>query len=500
MKNQLFVMLILLFAGFSCKNKSTEIHEHENNDVKIYLTEYSEHLEVFSEADPFIVGEQSTILAHFTQLSDFKPISESSVTVSLIVGSKGIRQTQDKKRSAGIYSFVLKPESAGVGKMIFEIKNSQGDYKVVVNNVEVFADKHSAIHAAEESSTNGVNQINFTKEQSWKIEFETANPEIRPFGEIIKTTAQFLPTKNDQQIISSKTNGFVMFAEEMAEGMEVLAGQVIATIVGNELAENNISVRLQEAKNNFELLKANYERGQKLATENIISEKELLQFKTDYENAKSGYDNLKQNFNKQGQTVKSNHAGFVSNLMVTHGQFVESGQALFSISSNKSLLLRAEVSQRYSDILTNIESATFKVPGNQEFFSLTECNGILLSYGKSTGFDNNYMIPVTFRVENNPGFIPGAFVDIFIKTKSNDNKLIVPNSSLIEEQGSFFVFVQITPELFEKRQVKTGSTDGVCTEIIGGLKLSERIVSKGAVIVKLAAVSNSLDPHAGHVH
>ncbi len=500
MKNQLFVMLILLFAGFSCKNKSTELHDHEGEEVKIYITEYSDQLEVFAEADPFIVGEQSTILAHFTRLSDFKPITESSVTVSLIVGSKGIKQTQDKKRSAGIYNFMLKPESAGVGKMIFEIKNSQENYKVVINNVEVFADEHSAIHVAEESSKNGVNQINFTKEQSWKIEFATTNPELKPFGEIIKTTAQFLPSQNDEQIISSKTSGFVMFTEEMAEGMHVSAGQTIAAIAGNELAENNISVRLQEANNNFELHKTNYERGQKLATENIISEKELLQLKTDYENAKSVYENLKQNFNKLGQTIKSNQSGFVSNLMVSNGQFVESGQALFSISSNKSLLLRAEVSQKYWVTLKSIETATFKGAGNTKLFTLEECNGKLLSFGKSTGFDNNYMIPVTFRIENNEGFVPGAFVDIFIKTKSDDNKLIVPSSSLIEEQGNFFVFVQITPELFEKRQVKTGSTDGVYTEIIDGLKLSERIVSKGAVIVKLAAVSNSLDPHAGHVH
>jgi len=54
--------------------------------------------------------------------------------------------------------------------------------------------------------------------------------------------------------------------------------------------------------------------------------------------------------------------------------------------------------------------------------------------------------------------------------------------------------------MFEKRQVRPGLTDGLYTEIIQGIDTSERIVSKGAVIIKLAAVSNSLDPHAGHVH
>ena len=62
------------------------------------------------------------------------------------------------------------------------------------------------------------------------------------------------------------------------------------------------------------------------------------------------------------------------------------------------------------------------------------------------------------------------------------------------------MFVQLSPELFEKREVKLGVSDGINSEIIAGLNGDERIISKGAIIVKLAAVSNTLDPHAGHVH
>ena len=71
---------------------------------------------------------------------------------------------------------------------------------------------------------------------------------------------------------------------------------------------------------------------------------------------------------------------------------------------------------------------------------------------------------------------------------------------MVEEYGNYFVLVQLNPEIFEKREVKVGLSDGLYTEVRNGLSESDRIVSKGAVIVKLAAVSNSLDPHAGHVH
>ena len=70
----------------------------------------------------------------------------------------------------------------------------------------------------------------------------------------------------------------------------------------------------------------------------------------------------------------------------------------------------------------------------------------------------------------------------------------------VEEMGAFFVFVQITPELFEKRPVKKGATDGFRTQIIEGISENERIVSKGAVLVKLAQAAGALDIHSGHVH
>jgi hypothetical protein len=78
--------------------------------------------------------------------------------------------------------------------------------------------------------------------------------------------------------------------------------------------------------------------------------------------------------------------------------------------------------------------------------------------------------------------------------------LTVPNTSLVEDQGIYFIYVQITPELFEKRLVTVGITDGVRSEILSGLDESERIVTRGAVNIKLAQSTGTLDAHSGHVH
>jgi multidrug efflux pump subunit AcrA (membrane-fusion protein) len=98
------------------------------------------------------------------------------------------------------------------------------------------------------------------------------------------------------------------------------------------------------------------------------------------------------------------------------------------------------------------------------------------------------------------GFISGEFVELYLKTITSSVALTIPNEALLEEQGNLFVFVQVHPELFEKREVSVGSTDGIKSEIKSGITNADRIVTKGAILVKLAQSSGALDAHSGHVH
>jgi multidrug efflux pump subunit AcrA (membrane-fusion protein) len=104
------------------------------------------------------------------------------------------------------------------------------------------------------------------------------------------------------------------------------------------------------------------------------------------------------------------------------------------------------------------------------------------------------------QVNNSGIFTPGGFAELFLKTQSGVQALTIPNSAIMEEQGNYFVFVQVHPELFEKREIVLGTTDGMRTEVKSGIQPNERIVSKGAIAIKLAQSSGALDAHSGHVH
>ncbi|NQU88453.1 MAG: efflux RND transporter periplasmic adaptor subunit [Mariniphaga sp.] len=501
MKTSVFYIIMILIVSIGCNQQQASVEdEHDHGDVSFKYTAYTTDFEIFAEATPLIVGEISDILAHFSILPEFKSLNEGKVTTSLIVGTKGIRSTVNEPIRPGIYSFGLKPETAGKGKLIFDIETKDGSYSITIPNVEVFADEHDAIHEAEEAEIVDPNAITFTKEQSWKVDFATGLPTSGYFGTVIKSSAKAQPAQGDEVVITAKTRGIISFNEkDIAEGITVQKDKTLFSISGDNLIDGNMMIRYNKAKNNYENSIADFERLSKLAKDYIISEKELLDSKTEFENTRIIYENLKTNFNEKGQSISSPVNGFVKHMHITDGEFVEAGQPVVVVTQNKNLFLITEVQQKYSTLLPYIKSATIRPATGKNTYSLDDLNGKIVSYGKNIS-DENYLIPVTLKIATHEELFPGSIVEVNLIAESEQEVLTIPNSALIEEQGNFFVFNQLTPESFEKREIKVGETDGLQTVVLNGLNSSDRIVTKGAILVKLAAVSNSLDPHAGHIH
>lgn len=510
----LWALLAIVFAGCHGRDQHTAQEGHENTEahnehaearqheeVKFQYTVYSHSFELFAEADPFVVGETANVLSHLSILPSFMALDSGSITLRLMAGGKEVSQTLHKPTRKGIYSFDLKAEAPGKGLLKYEIRKDNMTYELIVPGISIFNSHDEAHKAADQQEVvSRTNTTPFTKEQSWKVDFSTDLPQREPFGQVIRTTALVQSSPGEEVIVGAGMNGMVMIqGPTTLEGMEVSKGQVLFTISGSEMADNNSSVRYAEAKNNLEKASADYERAMKLAVERIVSEKDLLDAKNRFDNAKALFDNLNSNFNASGQKVKSPMSGFIRQVFVSNGSYVESGQPVVTVSQSKALTLQAEVPQKYASLLGSITSATIRTVNDVKTYSLEELNGKVLSYGKAVNADN-YLIPVTLQINNTGNFVSGGFVEVYLKTLSSAQALTVPNTSLIEDQGNFFVYVQVTPELFEKREVKTGGTDGLRTEITQGITPEERIVTRGAILIKLAQATGTLDAHSGHVH
>ncbi len=494
-------LLVVTILMVSCSNGVAHKEPgsdggHHHDEVKVKITSYSGKFELFAEAEPFVKGKTSGVLAHFTWLKDFKPLMKGRVTLVLESGGKVVKVTENEPARPGIYRFKVTPAAIGKGKISFI--TDTGD-TVVADNLKVYKSEHDAVHGEEGHGADSQG-ISFTKERSWKIDFATVLPERGAFRKVIRTVAKIESSQEDEEIITAKGNGIVTFsASQVLEGKDLAKGEKLFSISGGGIVDNNMAVRFGKARNNYNRARADYMRAKDLYKDRIVSKKEFLKIKNSFENAEVAFNNLNKNLMENGQVVKAPFKGFVKNIYVQNGQFVRSGEPVLKVSKNSRLLLRGDVRPQFAEDLSRIVSANIRTMYDNRLYTLEELNGKVVSFGRSVN-EQNYLIPVNLQIDNVKNLLPGGFVELFLKAETSADRLSIPLESVMESQGVYYVFVQIDPEMFEKREIVTGSSDGVSIEVISGLKSHERVISKGAVWVKLAQASGALDAESGHAH
>lgn len=535
-------------------------HGHEG-EGHLLLTAYSDGLEFFAETGTFVAGQEVSVLLHVTELQDFKPYVGEDVSVCLVPkgesagdncgncshghgkeaepeiegeghthqheghshegethedhqhkgeghshegetheghqheGEGHTHQHEGKTEVQGIYRFCVRAEAEGEANLVFSADGQRASIPV-----RVFGSASEASEYAESLEVRSSNGAVFPKEKSWSVDFATEEAVLEPFGQVIRATSRVQPSQEEVFTVSALTDGVVSIgAKALVEGREVHKGETLCIVKGSGTADENLATKYARAEADYNFARNEYERKKALASDRIVSESELRQAEAAFEIAKAVFENLKGNFDASGQSAKSPIEGFMTSVTVSNGQFVRAGDPIATVSRSRSLLVVAEIQPRYSACLKDICGATFKDMDSGRIWTLDELGGKVVSYGKSVSSDSP-LIPVTFSVPNKGGFIPGSFLQTRIITRSETPAITLPTTSLIEEQGNYFVYRQLTPEYFEKTPVTIGASDGLRTEIRSGLSAGERVVSKGAMFVKLAQASGALDPHAGHNH
>lgn len=315
------------------------------------------------------------------------------------------------------------------------------------------------------------------------------------FEQVIKTSGQILAAQGDESVAVATVPGVVTFRGKVTEGMSVGKGAALVTISSSNIADGD---PVQRARIAYDISKKEYERMKALVKNKIVSDKEFAQAEQNFENARISYEALAKNHSAGGQAVTSPISGFVKNILVKEGDYVTIGQPLVSVTQNRRLFLRAEVSEKYYPYLRAISSANFRTPYDNKVYELRELSGRLLSFGKATG-ENSFYVPVTFEFDNKGDIIPGAFVEIYLLSAPMENVISLPRTALTEEQGLFFVYLQLDEEGYKKQEVTLGADNGKSVQILSGVKAGDRVVTTGAYQVKLASASNAIPAHS-HEH
>jgi cobalt-zinc-cadmium efflux system membrane fusion protein len=468
-------------------------HEDHEQELMLSYTLFSDGYELFVEFPTLVVGNTSAFAAHFTKLNNYKPVPEGRLTVTMVKGGKGIKHTVEAPTSPGIFRPALQPKEPGIYQLEFLLEKDNRILKFDVGEINAFADSESSVISTNEAGSN--DEITFLKEQAWKTEFETKEIIEQQFYTVIHTSAKVKSQPQAEIALVAQSAGKVIL--NVVLGESVIKGELLAVITGSGL-ENNISVKLDEYRFAFEKSKADYIRTKPLVDKQAVSQKDFLEIHSRYMQDSLRYFQIAKNITKNGLKILAPFSGYVSEIDVANGEYIENGAKVVTVSNNNQLLVEAYVNQSDYQLVKSIFDAHFKLPSGNHIVLLSDINGKVKA---ANTFVNNAStrIPVTFTALNNGKLFPGMFLEAYLLAEKKENALIVPLSSIIEEQGQYFVFVQTGGESFSKRQIVLSNNDGVHAEISSGLKQGERIVTLGAYQIKLAAMAGDLPLH-GHTH
>jgi len=180
--------------------------------------------------------------------------------------------------------------------------------------------------------------------------------------------------------------------------------------------------------------------------------------------------------------------GVIINRNTAPGELVSKDKQIYTISDPTDLWVIAEVKERDIGAVKVGQDASFSVlayPG--ETFR-----------GKVVRISNQVEAPsrtleVRVEVNNADGRLkPGMFADVEITTTILQDVIVVPDTALQTDEENQVVFVALDGNKFQKRVVKLGMEPRGRAQVLGGLKVGERIVTEGSFILKSEMLKGEL--------
>ncbi len=180
--------------------------------------------------------------------------------------------------------------------------------------------------------------------------------------------------------------------------------------------------------------------------------------------------------------LRSPLAGTVVERTVTPGQSVggDPSQVLFTVADLDTLQVVADVYERDLDLVEAGQVATVTVeayPGIGFPAAITAIGDVV--------DPNTRTIKVRAWASNEQHKLkPEMFARLNIQVGDTKPILAIPKEAVLEVDGKQFVYVVEGESRYVKREVKVATASGDQVRVVEGLRSGERIVTKGAVLIK----------------
>ena len=484
--------------------------QEEEGRPDIAVTLYEGPLELFMEYPAFVVGEDSPLIAHFTDTRDletFEWVTTGRVIVRLAYGGGGEDTfTADELLRNGIFKPVVNPTQAGEATLSLTLEDHPAAGTINVGAVVVYPTIADAM-ASEQEEGGGESTVGYLKESQWKTVYATEPAALSPLRGGVRATGDLKPVAGQAGELVAPFAGRVVAGRRVPYvGMEVSKGEFLGYVVPiggdraeDELALSRAEVQLQLAEHAAKRAESLYpavvseheletaRAKLKVAQAEVVAAQRQLAAWTGHAGAGVGFE------------LRAPVDGVITWADVMPGQVVDAGERLIAVVNVDRLWLVAQVFETDAAKVNDAVGAMFTVSGLEQPVVLDEAGGAHLVAVGAAVDTLTRTVPVIFEFPNPDRLKPGMYAKVTVFTDEARPVLSIPAQAVVEDGGLPVVYVMEGGESFFKRRVTLGVRDGDRVEVLSGVAEGERVVSRGAYEIKLSTASGAIPEH-GHQH
>ncbi len=483
-------------------------HDAPERDALVY-THYSDTTELFVQFPTLVAGRGSTFAAHVTRLADYAPLDRGTLDVLLLDGERtAARFRVEAPSRTGIFTPVVTPREAGEYRLVIQVRRGDLRARHDLGPVTVFPDTDSV--AVEQPAPEG--GVTYLKEQQWDNAFAAEAAAQRPLRPSVPGFATVLAPADTSATVRAPSDGYFTATTIRAAGETVAAKALLGHLIprlGEATDVGELSVELERARSRVKLAKRDLERLESLLKQGAIPEKRVVEARQELEVARvelrAARSRLEQQSGTDGESgiaLRSPLAGELVSVSVRPGAYVQRGDALFTIADPDRRWLEVRVPEKFATDVDATTGAWLEVENGDRPRTVVfdADHGARVVHVDSTIAPRSRTASVTidYPADRGPSLI-GARYPARVLTGSTVSRLAIPRSAVIDDGGQPVVYVQTGGETFDRRAVQLGIADGNYVEVIDGVRAGERVASRGAYYVKLAASGGNEIGH-GHAH
>ncbi len=365
---------------------------------------------------------------------------------------------------------------------------------------------------------NPTGTVKFLMEQQWLIRMKLAKAEKEWVARQITSTGRVIPAQHNHAIVAPPVGGIISGGKLPRVGQQVKQGQTLAVLTQRptaaesaQIAAGNAQLRIEqsridgerrrliqvanEAQVRLNQAKIEYERAQRLYERKAYSLRQLQAAEADYKAAQANLAAATEQAKALGGSagrlggigtstsyaVSAPISGTVVKVSKAMGEQVAPGEQILEIINLDTVWVEAPIFERDLSFLSRQAKPVFTTSA----YPGVDFSGTILDIGAVIN-EQSRAATVTFEVPNRDRTLRiGMQANVRLDAGEGADALIIPKEAVLDNEGKKIVYVLLSGEEFQRREVTVGDEYGNKVAVLSGLQAGERVVTQGAYQIRL---------------